>query len=168
GQGSGVPSSFLVELPRGELDVVDHCDRFDDFADADGGFDDYHDPSSDADWDEANQLDSSHDDGPSYGDFDDSCQLPPEEMAARLGRKPKPAAFPGIRSGLDFIDHDSHHTDPWAEYRPGCTVLHQKYGQGEIVSASGHGPKRSVTIQFFDDNSQHTFRLSHVPLEIQR
>ena len=147
--------------------MVDHCQRFDDYADADGGFDDYHDPSSDTEWDEANQLDGSHDDGASSGDFDDSCQLPPEEMAARLGRKRKPASIPKIRSGMDFIDHDEYQADPWAEYRKGRIVLHQKYGQGEIVSASGHGPKRSVTILFFDDNSRHTFRLSHVPLEIQ-
>lgn len=167
GQGSGVPSSFLVELPRGELEVVDHCERFDDYADADGGFDDYHDPSSEGDWDEVNQLDGSQGASASYDDFDDSCQLPPEEIAARLGRKRRPTAIPGIRSGLDFLDGDSHPAAPWAEYRPGRTVLHQKYGQGEIVAASGHGPKRSVTVLFFDDNSQHTFRLSHVPLEIQ-
>ena len=167
GQGSGVPSSFLIELPRSELDVVDHCQRFDDYADADGGFDDYHDPSSDTEWDEANQLDGSHEGAASYDEFDDSCQLPPEEMAARLARKRKPASIPKIRSGMDFIDHDEYQADPWAEYRKGRIVLHQKYGQGEIVSASGHGPKRSVTILFFDDNSRHTFRLSHVPLEIQ-
>ncbi len=126
-----------------------------------------HDVTSEADWDEANQLDGNHDEGASYEEFDESCQLPPEEMAARLGRKRKPAHFPRIRSGLDFIDHDSPPTDPWAEYRPGRTVLHQKYGQGEIIAASGHGSKRSVTILFIDDNSRHTFRLSHVPLEIK-
>lgn len=171
GQGSGVPSSFLMELPRGELDVVDHCQSFDDFADAsvdaDGDFDDYHDPANDSNWDEANQLDSHESDGDAYVDIDDSCQLPPEEMAARLGRKRNASALPKMRGGFDFIDQDAYPEDPWAEYRQGRIVLHQKYGQGEIVAASGHGPKRAVTIRFFNDNSCHTFRLSHVPLEIQ-
>lgn len=167
GQGSGVPSSFLIELPRSELDITDHCERFDDFADADGGFDDYHDPSSDVDWDEASQIDGTADEAAYGGDFDDTCQLPPEEMAARMGRKRQPSAFPKLRSGADFIDHDVYDEDPWSEFRKGRIVLHPKYGQGEIVSSSGHGPKRSITILFTEDNSQHTFRVSHVPLEIQ-
>ena len=167
GQGSGVASSFLIELPRSELDITDHCERFDDFADADGGFDDYHDPASDVDWDEASQVDGSADDAADGGDFDDTCQLPPEEMAARVGRKRQHSPLSKLRSGADFIDHDVYGEDPWSEFRKGRIVLHPKYGQGEIVSSSGQGPKRSITISFFEDNSQHTFRVSHAPLEIQ-
>ncbi len=167
GQGSGVPSSFLIELPRSELDITDHCERFDDFADADGGFDDYHDPVSGGDWDEASQLDGSVDDAAGYVDFDDTCQLPPEEMAARMGRKRQPSTLSKLRTGADFFDDVNNDEDPWSEFRKGRIVLHPKYGQGEIVDSSGQGPKRSIEILFFENNSRHTFRVSHVPLEIQ-
>ena len=167
GQGSGVPSSFLIELPRSELEITDHCERFDDYADADGGFDDFHDAGGEVDWDEASQVDGSLDDGADYVDFDDTCQLPPEEMAARAGRKRPPSALSKLRSAADFIDPDASREDPWSEFREGRIVLHPKYGQGEIVASSGHGPKRSITILFFEDKSRHSFRVSHVPLEIQ-
>ncbi len=167
GQGSGVPSSFLIELPRSELEITDHCERFDDFADADGSFDDFHDAGGEVDWDEASQIDGSVDDVADYSDFDDTCQLPPEEMAARAGRKRPPSALSKLRSAADFIDPDAYGDDPWSEFREGRIVLHPKYGQGEIVSSSGHGPKRSITILFFEDKSRHSFRVSHVPLEIQ-
>jgi len=152
-------------LPRGELDVVDHTEQWGDFDSVDRGFDDYHDPGND-DWDDSSQLDGCDDD--SYvDDFDEACQLPPEEMAARLQRKKKASSFSKIRSGEDFGEQSSQ-ADRWGQYRLGCTVQHPEYGRGEIVSASGYGPKRSVTICFEADGSRHTFRLSHVALEIER
>lgn len=184
GQGSGVPSSFLVELPRSELLVDDRTDNYGNYDDVDRGFDDYYEPAEididpAAEWDDTVDYDES--DGPAssrntrsrntlsrnYEEFDEACQLPPDELAARLSRKKKLVARP-----QDFrtpaADELSAQDTPWGEFRTGCIVVHAKYGQGEIVSASGYGPKRSVTIKFFEDNSRHTFRLSHTELKIQR
>lgn len=166
GQGSGVPSSFLVELPRGELLIDDRSQIFDDYFDAGGGFDEY-DQGGQVNWDDANQLDQSADEHPAIDDVDEFCQLPPEELAAKLAKKNKASSRPKIFSAADLVEMSSD-VDPWAEYREGCIVVHQQYGEGEIVAASGRGPKRSVTIKFFSDSSRHTFRLSHVALQIQR
>jgi hypothetical protein len=45
-------------------------------------------------------------------------------------------------------------------------VSHTEFGEGEIIAASGHGPKRAVTVNFFGDGARRTFRLSHVQLKL--
>ncbi len=168
GQGSGVPSSFLIELPRSELLIDDRTDNFGSFDEVDRGFDDYHD-SAQLDWDDSIDYGVDNDECQVYVEFDEACQLPPEEMAARISRSQKAVRRPKIFTAADVADFNSEdQAPPWGEYRTGCIVVHPEYGEGEIISASGSGPKRSVTIKFFADSSRHTFRLSHTELEIQR
>ncbi len=166
GQGSGVASSFLMELPRSELLINDRTEVFDDYYDPQLGF------AEDVeglrqDWDDVSQIDETDDCFDTFDDFDESCQLPPEELQQRLLKKKKSASRPKVFSAADLSDLPANE-DPWAEFREGCIVVHQKYGQGEIISSQGRGLKRAVTIKFFSDSSRHTFRLSHVPLQIFR
>jgi len=165
GQGSGVPSSFLVELPRSELQIEDRTDQYGSFEQSDRDFDDYFD-SAPVDWDDGLDAAATEHDEHSFQDFDEACQLPPDELSTRMGRKNRAAAQPKILKGSSYSELVA--SDRWGDYRPGCIVVHPKYGEGEIVAASGLGPKRSVTIRFFTDSSRHTFRLSHTALEIQR
>ncbi len=169
-QGSGVPSSFLMELPRSEMQVLDRTESLGDYFDGNAdGFDDYFDKGT-GEWDEACQLDSTAD-GVDAVDFDDDCQLPPEEMLRRLKKTSKSlGAVAGIRLGSQMTESTGAPATgiaKWAAYKPGCVVTHQEFGEGEIVSASGHGPKRAVTVNFFSDGSRRTFRLSHVQLKIE-
>jgi hypothetical protein len=53
----------------------------------------------------------------------------------------------------------------WGRFRPGVQVMHPRWGVGQIVTATGHGPKRSVTVLFSDSQTDRTFRLSHAELE---
>jgi DNA helicase II / ATP-dependent DNA helicase PcrA len=158
--GSGVPSSFLLELPKHELQLVDHCEQnhSDDFSSG-GGFDEYFEAGT-SEFDDACQL---VEDEEQWVDIDDSCQLPPEEVQRRLLKKAQKAGNRKLTVGSQLTSD----TKPWGLYRKGVLVSHPEFGSGEITATSGHGPKRSVTVYFFDNSQEKTFRLSHAPLSIQ-
>ncbi|MEZ6074812.1 MAG: hypothetical protein R3C56_03785 [Pirellulaceae bacterium] len=110
---------------------------FDDYTDADGGFDEYHDPSSEAEagtkpisltaawmteratWTSTNRANFHPRDGSSAG---------------QLLSRP----FSGVVAGSISAITTRRPQTLGLKYRPGRTVLHQKYGQGEIIAASGH------------------------------
>jgi DNA helicase II / ATP-dependent DNA helicase PcrA len=183
-QGSGVPSSFLMELPRGEMQIIDRTDQGFDFDDGGGSFDEYFD-RDDQGWDDACQLPRHEEacadapaDDPVYIDAGDECQLPPDERQQRLQRTRQTLGNLNTRglggSGRAKRLHAASGSNPasgglakWAAYKPGAAVQHPRFGGGEIIAASGFGPKRSVTIRFEIDGSERTFRLSHVELELR-
>ncbi len=173
GQGSGVPSSFLIELPRGELQINDRTETLDDYHDGDSGFEDYHDQRQ-VNWHDYDSQAEDSEQGPEFEEFDEACQLPPEEMQQRLAGKKKFSARSERKFGSQLVDDpydpnpdEVNSADPWLEYRTGRVVLHETYGRGEIVAASGRGQKRSVAIRFFEDSSRRSFVLAHVPLKLQ-
>lgn len=170
GQGSGVPSSFLMELPRAEMQWIDKTESLDDYSDDQASFDHYF---SDVvvDWDEASQIApaESDSDAPAI-DFDDDCQLPPEEIATRLKQRlkgPRRGGGAGLQTAAELEAAANGSQARWAAFREGCVVSHERFGSGKIVASSGHGPKKSVTIQFFSDGFNRTFRLSHVQLTLE-
>ncbi|MCA9133985.1 MAG: ATP-binding domain-containing protein, partial [Planctomycetales bacterium] len=168
GMGSGVPSSFLMELPRSEMQVNDRTESFADEFSADGGWDDYQAGPAE-DWDELNQAGPDDEMGQVHEEFDEACQLPAEEIMRRLAAAQSAVGrgrlrIAGQRPVPPEEEEEEEPEEPWAEFRVGRLVKHDKFGQGEILSASGRGAKRSVTINFFSDGARRTFRLSHVPL----
>lgn len=179
GQGSGVPSSFLMELPRSEMVISDQTESMASYYDTGGHFDDYHDDPV-GDWDEASQIDPRHEESHADVEFDDACQLPPDEMQQRLAKLRKSSGR-RLMLGSHMASAETEEEEyedlgdgeagggevvQWSQFRTGRRVLHAKFGEGEIVSASGQGPKRAVTIRFLSDGARRTFRLSHVDLEI--
>ena len=54
-----------------------------------------------------------------------------------------------------------------AAYTVGRVVSHPQYGSGRIIAASGRGPKRSITVDFFSSGEQRDFRLSHAQLTVE-
>lgn len=152
-RGSGVPSCFLMELPREEMNLIDMTSASSGFSGSFGR----------DEWDEYNQ-DTQYDSSESQ-DFEyDDCQLPPEEIEARLKKKKQGLTdFPAVMLGSD-LEAAQQKKDGFQE---GRVVSHEKFGVGEIIATSGHGPKKSVTISFFEDASRRTFRLSHVELKLE-
>jgi DNA helicase II / ATP-dependent DNA helicase PcrA len=152
-QGSGVPSSFLMELPRNEMSIVDRTEMLDEYYDGGSGFSD----------DDYCQLDASDHffDEHQAGDvdYDEACQLPAEELRNRLGKL-------GSRVKLGSQLGDQQESVNWSAYKVGREVSHPQFGSGRITAASGNGPKRAVTVEFFD-GSHRTFRLSHVTLSLE-
>ena len=153
-RGSGVPSCFLMELPREEMNLVDLTSSYSSFEGGHGG----------DEWDEWNQDQPYSDTNSVDFEFDD-CQLPPEEIQARLN-KPK-SGLPDFPAAV-MLGSDLEAAQKKRDvYNVGSVVSHGKFGAGEIVATSGQGPKKSVTINFFEDSSMRTFRLSHVELKLE-
>jgi DNA helicase-2/ATP-dependent DNA helicase PcrA len=155
-QGSGVPSSFLMELPRGEMAVLDHTENLDEYYHGSSGFGD----------DEFNQSEKFDDFGDSSMDFDDACQLPAEELKKRLAKLGKRVKL-GSQITDVMSDSETGIRD-WSAFKPNCVVTHPQFGSGRITEASGNGPKRAVTVEFYSDGSRRTFRLSHVQLTLDQ
>lgn len=156
--GSGVPSSFLIELPKHEMQMVDHSEQqsSDEFFSG-GGYDHYYQEAALA-YDDTCQVDQQDE----SLDNDDTCQLPAEELKRRLLKKARKAGNPRLMIGSKLAGE----VKSWGLYRTGTMVNHPEFGSGEITSTSGHGPKRSVTVYFLDSRLEKTFRLSHAPLTI--
>ncbi len=155
-QGSGVPSSFLMELPRGEMTVVDHTENLDEYYHGRSGFGD----------DEFSQIEAAEEFGDSSVDFDDACQLPAEELKNRLAKLGKRVKLGSQVAGA--MSDSVTHARNWSAYQLNCVVTHPQFGSGRITEASGNGPKRAVTVEFYADGSRRTFRLSHVQLTLEQ
>ncbi|MFN3193365.1 MAG: ATP-dependent helicase [Aureliella sp.] len=168
GQGSGVPSSFLMELPRTEMAVIDKTDGLRGFGR--GHFDEYDQSEwSDGEFDEFSQVAPGRDDAyaasTSSGDIDfEDSQLPPEEMTARLKHSRVPAGLPKLMVAGDLLAQDS--SAERQNIRVGVWVEHEKFGIGEVIASQGVGQKQSATIRFESDGSRRTFRLSFVSLTV--
>ncbi len=161
---SGIPSSFLMELPRREMLVQDRCDDLgSDYNDA-GNYDageDFSDQFSPDPSDLAGGETIDHDD--LTFDYDDSCQLPPEELKQRRLKKAQRRTGSSLTTGASLADSQI----PWEKFRQGVHVSHPLWGNGQIVQVSGHGPKRAVSVVFSDTGLERTFRLSHAPLRLE-
>jgi DNA helicase II / ATP-dependent DNA helicase PcrA len=159
--GSGVPSSFLVELPRHEMVIEDRCELNPHAMAAEAiDFDECFDEGA-SDLDDACQLSYDEEGNELYAEDDDS-QLPPEEQKERLLRRVKQKAGRKLSVGSKLPDASK----AWGRFRPGLQVHHPDLGIGTIISASGFGPKRTVTVLFADSSQERTFRLSHASLTL--
>ncbi len=160
-QGTGVPSSFLMELPRGEMSVIDHTENLEEYYHGGSGFGD-----DDFSQEDFSQLDGAEEFAEGSIDFDDACQLPAEELKNRLAKLGK-----RVKLGSQIADNFGDVMNGlrnWAAFKPNCVVTHPQFGSGRITEASGNGPKRAVTVEFYSDGSRRTFRLSHVNLTLEQ
>lgn len=138
-----IPSQFLMELPRAEMELVNIEPAWssDVVVDEPGFEPDWE--HVEADWDEV--ADSS---APS------STESKPADVVAQL-------------TTAAHLAGDADETPPHAEpdeFRPGVLVKHPEYGLGKVLSVSGSNVKRTATIQFFTPMNQRTFQLQHSPL----
>lgn len=170
-----VPSQFLNQLPRSEIEYFDFTSagpRYDDevtdpvdaggypsdwdaFDDEPGGDDDQpiHDVVSEA-------VGFIADTPPGLSD-DESVRPKPRHKQAKTSRKQAKASLSGVTTAAQLLASGSV---PLAAYREGCVVRHTRYGQGEIVEVTGRGPKRTARIRFADETLQ--FRLAFAELEL--
>lgn len=143
-------SSFLLELPRGDIEHI----GFSDFEPIEGGFDDRPEFETD-DW--------SQETGDAYSDVLDE---PP--VRAKPKKKPRRSAAPRFRTASEMLGKQPAGSDsrPDVEaFSQGMIVNHPEYGLGAIVSLSGEGMKRSAKVRFFDgDRGEQQFFLAYSPL----
>jgi ATP-dependent DNA helicase UvrD/PcrA len=177
-----VPSSFLMEMPRGEMELRDEADQFvnlihEDWQDPDEP-DDEDDDEGIVEWDAIDVSVEVSNSPPLQGGVRGGSNrnagepltqpLPSGERgyqvaaaaittAAALERDA--GAAPSKAKPLPMVDPDL--------FKQGMTVLHPEYGPGKIVALSGAGKNRRATVTFARVG-QKKFMLIHSPLRPAR
>ncbi len=154
-----IPSMFLSELPRADMNVIEsQTDR--DF------FDDGADESYPDSWDLVQEPSPPEQAEQEYKGDDTS--VIPEIYRDPFVSKPKPKRTkPTITTALQTAsDLLSSDRVPLGAYREGSVVRHPEYGDGTITEVTGRGPKRTAKIRFSEDQSEQTFRLAFAKLEL--
>lgn len=157
-----VPSPFLMELPRDEMDVVGQLGRRDheihlDYVPVD-------------DWND--ELGDNDDVAADERDWDSESDGQEPEPEAMKRRKASGTGADGASLAVDapFVTAaemmGSHAASPCPpeSFRRGMAVIHPKYGVGKIVSVGGSGVRRSASVQFSDDVGKRSFQLAYSPL----
>ncbi|TWT67173.1 ATP-dependent helicase [Allorhodopirellula solitaria] len=156
-----IPSMFLSELPRADMNVIEaRTDR--DF------FDDGADESYPDSWDLVQEPAPQDDAEKEYtGDagsvIPDVYRDPSASPAKVKAKRTTPTIAASLQTASDLMSSDRV---PLGAYREGSLVRHPEYGDGTITELTGRGPKRTAKIRFSDDQSEQTFRLAFAKLEL--
>jgi DNA helicase-2/ATP-dependent DNA helicase PcrA len=145
-----VPSPFLMELPRGEMDQTDSVASRRTTPDWEEGFEPgAHEMAGDESQLPPDADDFSPDD---FADDDESSRSKPAKAAALLTS--------GLVTAEQLLARKSRPKISPNVFKHGMVVEHPDYGAGTIVALSGEGPKRNAVVRFFSDQSERTFRLA--------
>lgn len=162
-----VPSSFLLELPREELDMVEQhwvdqipgASMADDHASTDEVADEYRHSTGEDDisFDPAS-FGAAEDDA-----VVDDAKQETNHAADSPVRRPVGPAWHGapLKTAADLLTTEAtapNTISPDAFYQ-GMLIKHPSYGLGRIVALSGSGIKRMATVQFVSGPGQKKFVL---------
>lgn len=171
-----VPSMFLMELPRDEMQVDSYSNSFtgmqvrggyaswDDSADE---FDDHFDAGDD-DWD-TDMIDVSDDSDVSQvpsaslitaADMLESQSVPYDDSDMSQESMTEPNAPSKSKRNSKPI----RRTD-LADFKVGIRVMHPEYGLGKVIAMSGSGNGRSATVNFATGAGQVSFVLAYSDLK---
>lgn len=143
GRWPTVPSEFLMELPREEMQVVEPFSG--------RGFA--------APRDEFCQV------APDDEEWRPTALIKPPAAPAEVSAEP---AIPRLTTAAELTRNTPSGSVPRRfppeTFRQGMMVVHPQYGAGKIVLVSGEGEKRTATVRFFA-NGERSFRLAFSPLE---
>ncbi|MEM6365344.1 MAG: 3'-5' exonuclease, partial [Planctomycetota bacterium] len=170
-----IPSPFLNELPREEMEVID-CNASRDFFEEDDldaypdSWDLVEEPAADelptidisrqaSDSSDANDVIGS--DAEDDRSINDGRIIPAIYGDTTIKKRSTAARKVKLQTANDLL---SSSKTPLMAYREGSIVRHEDYGNGEIVSLSGRGPKRTARVRF--DQTEETFRLAFAKLEL--
>jgi DNA helicase-2/ATP-dependent DNA helicase PcrA len=151
-----VPSQFLMELPRVEMDVIEPSGTFV--------------PADDHDWEthESAEATSWAED---EGDIDfDPAQFDAEPAdaddaaPARATRPPLITAPLTTAAELHQVQTAEIPRVPPEAFHQGMVVRHPEYGLGKIVALSGSGDRRTATVTFASSAGEKKFMLAKSPL----
>ncbi len=140
-----IPSSFLMELPREELERVEPVVSYHGAR----GFRDT--PVGDEDWSHEQVEDL-----PVWKDFSSDNEPGDAQDEAHAGASAAPVSLPKMMTASQMLGGDASAADsPKVRANPddfsqGMIVSHPEHGAGTIVALSGEGRKRKATVQFFN------------------
>ncbi|HTN74736.1 MAG TPA: UvrD-helicase domain-containing protein [Pirellulaceae bacterium] len=141
-----IPSSFLMELPRPEMELVTSTSSF----------------FRDSSWDDSDHGDSYEgDEASQLSDFDDLDFL----QDAPVPKLPVKAPA-GMKTAAEMLASAAAAPQrfPTSAFRQGMIVQHPQYGSGVIVALSGPNHTRTATVRFYSAVGEKKFRLAHSPL----
>ena len=139
-----VPSPFLIEMPREEMELIEVGDN------------NWYPP----DWDDVRDEIGSHlehDHHEPYGEVASATERPGEDRSTLTASQVTTAAK---LAGAMPLEGSGVSPDAFAQ---GMTVMHPEHGPGKIVALSGAGHNRRATVQFATAG-QRRFILAHSPL----
>jgi DNA helicase II / ATP-dependent DNA helicase PcrA len=145
-----VPSLFLVELPRGEMDMVEYAG------------------TAPVDWHSDEQLaaeHAEHDDDLSWdiAEFERPAPArePAKEISTTVSQLDRPLATAAE------LDRSAAPASPAVSpdvFYPGMVVKHPEYGLGKVLALSGSGARRTATVAFASSAGQKKFMLAQSDL----
>ena len=145
-----VPSLFLVELPRGEMEMIEASSAA--VVDWDEGDHAHAEPDGELPWETTAHDEGAHEDFEQPGAIERppsaGVAVRPLATAAELEQARSPELAP---------------VSPDAFYQ-GMVVKHPDYGLGKVVALSGSGARRSATVAFASSAGQRRFMLMHSEL----
>jgi len=140
-----VASSFLMELPRHEMDLTDSVSSRRTTPDWEEGFEPGTHAISDA---EVSQVGG--------GEGDEFAQ---EEPHSRKAKRSTAVITTAVVTAADLLAKSERPRLSPNVFKHGMAVEHPQYGAGTIIALSGDGPKRTATVRFFQDSEERKFRL---------
>jgi DNA helicase II / ATP-dependent DNA helicase PcrA len=140
-----VPSSFLMELPRSEMEMGGNTGGRRANPDWEAGFEPGVSGFGEA---EVSQVNPAAE--------DDFSQEPPSISGKR---DKQPVLTSGLVTAADLLAKATQPRISPNVFKHGMAVEHPQYGAGTIVALSGDGPKRTASVRFFQDGEERKFRL---------
>jgi DNA helicase-2/ATP-dependent DNA helicase PcrA len=140
-----VPSPFLMELPRHEMDQTDSLGSRRTTPDWEAGFE----PA-------AHQDEIAQEAAITADDFSQDADESPTRKRGSIAA----TLTSGLTTAADLLAKQSRPRLSPNVFKHGMTVEHPEYGPGTIVALSGEGPKRNAVVRFFSDQTERTFRLA--------
>ncbi|MDX1945663.1 MAG: UvrD-helicase domain-containing protein [Pirellulaceae bacterium] len=145
-----VPSVFLMELPRHEMDQSESWGSRRHAPEVEEGFEpDAHELAGD----DSQLADDADDFSPELFSQEDE---PPRTKPG----KPLPNLTSGLVTGEQLLARQTGPRFSPNQFKHGMVVEHPEYGPGTIIALSGEGAKRNAVVRFFSDDSERTFRLA--------
>ncbi|MFP6601338.1 MAG: UvrD-helicase domain-containing protein [Pirellulaceae bacterium] len=139
-----VPSEFLMEMPREEMETVQPME-----------------PLGDSRWEDEDDFIDAIPGDEQY--FQDDADLAAVER--RQGSTDPNASR--LMTAADLLNQQAEQQQPRCppgSFRKGMLVKHPEYGPGTILKLTGTGAKRTATVKFFTAGEKK-FRLLHAPLQ---
>jgi DNA helicase-2/ATP-dependent DNA helicase PcrA len=152
-----IPSSFLMEMPRSEMEMIDAARAFDVRS-----LDPWAEPDDDSDddsWDDWQIEDIAVESQAGGAKPEMSVVAAAIKTAAALSRESGEGAEAIRPEQMPRVSPDT--------FKQGMTVTHPEYGPGKIVALSGAGKNRRATIQFATVG-QKKIILEHSPVRPAR
>ncbi len=147
-----VPSSFLMELPRDEMETIQQGKfSFERLATPDDDSD-FSYPDS---WDEVDPE-----------PVDDVPHVDVRADDRKLREQPV-APLAALRTASQMLNSPAQEgrTNPNA-YKVGMIVSSTMYGRGQIKKITGQGLRRTAAVEFFADGVERSFRLAYANLSV--